>query len=341
MKGNKKIISALAIALAVLLFISFIVYDYFNGKNTFEKKSFVMATVATYKLQGFNSEEVYKQISDTVNDAENKLISKYKPTSEIFALNKNGSVILDEKVVDWLKTALDVCNKSQGAFDITVGSLTDFWNIGGENPQIPNNTQLKELLSKTDYRKIKINANKASVGNMKIDLGAVGKGIACDIAKNCLDNSSQKKAIIAYGGSVLLWSKNNSKFKVGVRDPFGSVNDCFGVVYLPCGFVSTSGDYERVSVINGKKYHHIINPKTGFPTENNLKSVTVFCDSGLLSDALSTACFVLGKDDGIKLLKKYNAKGIFITNKKEVYIDGELMKDFKITDSDNKVIPYE
>ena len=167
-----------------------------------------------------------------------------------------------------------------------------------------------------------------------LDLGAVGKGIACDVVQDYL--KKQKKvsgAVIAVGGSILLYGSkaDGSDWNVAVQNPRGQDGEAMGVLSLSgTTNVSTSGDYEKYFMQDGKRYHHILDPSTGYPADSGLISVTIVSDSGLLSDGLSTACFVLGKEKGQKLLETYGAEGIFIDQNKKVTVTKGLQGKFTI-----------
>lgn len=167
-----------------------------------------------------------------------------------------------------------------------------------------------------------------------LDLGAVGKGIACDVAQDYLKKQKEVSgAVIAVGGSILLYGDktDGSTWNVAVQDPRGQDGEAMGVLSLSgTTNVSTSGDYEKYFMQDGKRYHHILDPSTGYPAESGLISVTVVSDSGLLSDGLSTACFVLGKEKGEKLLESYGAEAIFIDQNKKVTVTKGLQNKFKI-----------
>ena len=333
---SRKILSAVAVFIVSAIVLSVIFADYISSKNYTEKTSFAMATVSTYKLWGKNSDEITQEIISTVNDIEKNTLSKYSENSEVYKLNSGTATRMSDLSVSWLKSAIAVAEKSGGAFDPTVGALTDAWGIGSDNPEVPDENEIKKLLSLVDYSKISISGNTVTLGkSQSIDLGAVGKGIACDLAKSIIEQSEAKKAIVAFGGSILLYGDT---FDVGVRNPLGDADDIFAVLSLSDGFISTSGNYERTSVIDGKTYHHILDPKTGCPSESDLLSVTVYCDNGLLSDALSTACYVLGKDKGFELLEKYNAVGIFVDKDKNVFISDGLQDKFELKDTSFKVV---
>lgn len=298
-----------------------------------DKYGVAMGTVITQRLFSKKSaEKESEDITDIINALEDK-ISWRKEGSDIFTLNRNYIMYCDSDLKAVLDASFDVWDSSGGAFDITVGKLTSLWNIGDEGARVPSEKEIENALDYVDGSKVRISGDGVTVmkGQM-IDLGAVGKGLACDKIKAYLENTDISGAVISVGGSVLLYGENTAgeKWKVAVRDPRGDSGDYVGTVMIDEGCVSTSGDYERVLEADGKSYHHIIDPKTGMPADSGLISVTVVSDSGFTSDALSTACFVLGKEEGMKLLEKYNAQGIFIDSEYTVYVSDGLKGDFSL-----------
>ncbi len=160
-----------------------------------------------------------------------------------------------------------------------------------------------------------------------IDLGATGKGYALDKAKDILDEENVKGALITVGGSVLVYGKKSdgSSWRVGVRDPLKPNDTSAMIGYLEFDpgtttCVSTSGGYEKYKTYEGRDYHHILDSKTGYPSDSGLLSVTVVCDNGLVSDGLSTACFVLGYERSLPLLEKYNAQAVFMDNNGDIIV---------------------
>ena len=200
---------------------------------------------------------------------------------------------------------------------------------------------LNEETSETTDKKISRDEAVSSIyieDQCTLDLGAVGKGIACDVAQNYLKQQKEVSgAVIAVGGSILLYGNkaDGTSWNVAVQNPRGQDGEAMGVLSLSgTTNVSTSGDYEKYFMQNGKRYHHILDPSTGYPAESGLISVTVVSDNGLLSDGLSTACFVLGKEKGQKLLETYGAEGIFIDQNKKVTVTKGLKDKFTILDEE-------
>lgn len=204
---------------------------------------------------------------------------------------------------------------------------------------IPKNKETTEDTSQNT------NANEAVssiyIGDKcTLDLGAVGKGIACDVVQDYLKEQKEVSgAVIAVGGSILLYESkaDGSNWNVAVQNPRGQDGEAMGVLSLSgTTNVSTSGDYEKYFMQDGKRYHHILDPSTGYPSDSGLISVTIVSDSGLLSDGLSTACFVLGKEKGEKLLETYGAEGIFVDQNKKVTVTEGLKDKFTILNEEYK-----
>lgn len=317
MKDKKKLTVIIAVSAALLIAFA-VVSDIVFSKKEIEKTDFAMGAVISQKITGRNAEEAAEEIISQIKKRENAISWRIED-SEIALLNKNKSSMISEETLSVLNELVDVCRKSSGAVDLTIGNLTGLWNIGSENFTVPEEREIAEILDAVSWEKVKIEDSFVNIGeNQKIDLGFAGKGLACDDAKKALDKNKISEAIINVGGSLCLYGKDD--FTVGIRNPLGDVNDYMAVITTGEGFVSTSGNYERVSENGGKKYHHILSTETGYPVENDLLSVTVVCQSGLLSDALSTACYCLGYEKSLELLKEYNADALFIFDTKKVKV---------------------
>lgn len=208
---------------------------------------------------------------------------------------------------------------------------------------IKDNTAKNKETSEDTSTNINTNESVSSIyigDKCTLDLGAVGKGIACDVVQDYLKKQKEVSgAVIAVGGSILLYGSkaDGSDWNVAVQNPRGQDGEAMGVLSLSgTTNVSTSGDYEKYFMQDGKRYHHILDPSTGYPADSGLISVTIVSDSGLLSDGLSTACFVLGKEKGEKLLETYGAEGVFIDQNKKVTVTKGLKDKFTILNKEYK-----
>ena len=176
----------------------------------------------------------------------------------------------------------------------------------------------------------------------KIDLGAVGKGIGCDISKEILDKNDVDGAVISVGGSILVYGQkpDKSPWKIAITDPRGEDESLIlgGLTIDKDCYISTSGDYEKYIMKDGVRYHHILDPSTGYPADSGLISVTIVCDNGLLSDGLSTACFILGLEKSQSLLEKYNAEAVFVDKDKNVYMTDGMKDMFELTNDNYKIV---
>ena len=307
----KKILIALAVVAAVAAAAIF-----FASSNEVKREFFAMNTFVSAKVKGFAAKDAAGGISTLVRELDSKQLSRYTSGSEISRINSEAETVLSDEVRDYITELLEVGKMSGGKFDIALGAVSDLWSFN-DSPRVPSTDELSEALSRSGSDKLSLSGNTLTrADGCIVDLGSAGKGIALDKVKSYLSDKKISSAVVSVGGSVLLYGKGS--FNVGVRDPWGEAGRSVMTVKLGAGCVSTSGSYERCFEQGGKHYHHILDPDTGLPVENGLVSVTVISDSGLLSDALSTACFVLGAEGGAKLAAKYGCEAIFITEDKKV-----------------------
>ncbi len=323
---KKKIALLAALTVAV---IGIVVFAVFMPKKT-DKSFFAMNTVCNVKVTGKDSKTVAENLEKTVSGLDENVLSRQNDNSITARLNSNGGGEIDEKLAGYFAVLLDVCKKSGGSFDFTLGKVSDLWGFGGETA-VPNPYKLYDELGHTGYEKVSLSANSVTFEDeFQIDFGAAGKGIALDSVRENLEKSETKEAVVSIGGSILLYG--NKDFSVGIRNPEGNAGSYVAILNIPEGCVSTSGSYERFFEEDGKRYHHIIDPETGYPAKSGVVSVTVVSESGILSDALSTACFVLGVEKGTALAAEYGCETVFIDENKTVYVSDDLKDRIEITD---------
>lgn len=290
----------------------------------------------------FGSDGTAKDIMDMLSDIENKYLSWRIEGSDIANINENASesepVMPSKWTYSYLENVLDLARKSSGAFDPTLGRVSQLWNLESDNPYIPSKSELTKLLLETGWEKINLGDGEVFLKDgVQIDLGAVGKGIGCDEARKMLEEADADAAVVSVGGSILTYGKkpDGKPWKIGIANPRNEDGESYlGSLTIDgtCS-ISTSGDYEKYVIEDGVRYHHILDPKTGYPADSGLISVTIVCDDGWLSDGLSTACFVLGYEDSLPLLETYQAEAVFVTEDKEVIVTDGLKDMFTLTDS--------
>jgi len=249
------------------------------------------------------------------------LLSKYNPDSEISKLNKSGKLYVSPETFYIIKKSKEFWQLSDGAFDITVGVLVDLWGFTDKKYSLPAEERIKNVLELVGSDKIilhdKDNIVEFKTLGMNLDLGAIAKGYALDCAADKLKKAGINSCLINAGGQVYcLGDKFGKPWKIAIRDP--REKDFAGYLELKDKSVSTSGDYEQYFIRNKHRYSHILNPKTGFSADSGIISVTVIASSGLTADALSTAIFVLGKEKGEALAKKFPDVQVKIIEKKYV-----------------------
>lgn len=299
-----------------------------GGAEPAEAADTAMGTVIRQKIYG-GDKEVLEENQRLLEEMERDLLSWRLETSEIYRINETAGspegVVVSERLSPILSECLALSEKSEGAFDITIGGVTRLWNLdvwaASENQdafEVPEEAAIRAALENCGSGKLHWEEEKSLLylpEKMSLDLGAVGKGIALDgLLEKLQANKKVGGAVISVGGSVLVYGEkpDGSSFRIGIVNPF-QPSEYLGTLELKGGWcVSTSGDYERYVEKDGKRYHHIINPDTGYPAESGLCSVTVLSGSGFLSDALSTACFVLGSEKGKVLAESYGAEAVFV-----------------------------
>lgn len=289
-----------------------------NSKNQYyEKSNIVMDTVVTLSAYGINSKEAVEESFNRLNEI-NEMASTNINTSDIYKINNSsgtGYVKVHPEILKMIEASIEYSKLSDGAFDITIGPIIKLWGIGTDNEKIPTEEEIKAKLQLVGYDKIRINENDSSVRlekqGMSIDLGGIAKGFAVDEVLKIYKKYNIENGLINLGSSsiyALGKNKDNNYWSVGIKHPRSEdSNEYMGVIKLSNESLSTSGDYERYFIKDNKRYHHIIDPKTGYPVDNGVMSDTIVINddtqnSGMLADILTTTVFTLGPEKGLKLI---------------------------------------
>ncbi len=286
---------------------------------------FILDTVCTITVGGSdNPEKIISEAFDAATAIENKI--DYYDTSSVVSVFNGAEagtpVALDDDTYNIVSRALEVSESSGGAFDITIAPVNDLWDFKSENHVVPDAEQIQSRLKAVGYEKLVLDSGNKTLtkteNGVKIDLGGCGKGYCCQAALDYIsENYPDCYAILDFGGNVSVYGKNprraDGSFSVGIQDPEAQTGVYSQTVSINSGeSVVTSGTYQRHFMADGVNYHHILDPATGFPAQTNISSVSIVCGSSLTADCLSTACLVLGKEDGTALAEKYGAQSIWI-----------------------------
>lgn len=268
--------------------------------------------------------------------------SVFKPYSKFSEINQNAGktpVKVSNKLIYVVDSGIKYSKESNGAFNMLTGPLIKLWTDAKKNGCVPDESEIEKAIILCDFNQINIDNNSKTIllkneGQM-IDGGSIVKGYAANEVINILHSSDVKSAIIDLGGNIyaLGTKPDGSLWKVGIQNPLSERGKIMGAVYASNQAVVTSGNYERFFIAGGKKYHHIIDPKTGYPTDNKIISVTVISSNSMAADALSTCAYNLGIDDGFDFIEsKEDAEAIFITEDRRLYITSGMKNNFKLID---------
>jgi len=243
---------------------------------------------------------------------------------------------ISEDLAALLSEGLSITKESDGAFDIAIAPLTSLWDFTAEDPKVPDDADIQNALPQCSSDGVTIDGQDITLpsDDIQFDVGAIAKGYIADRLKDFLVKKGVNSAIINLGGNVLcIGSKpDGTPFKVGIQKPFADRNETEAIMDITGKSVVSSGIYERCFKQDGKLYHHILNPKTGYPYDNGLISVTIISDQSVDGDALSTTCFALGLDEGLKFAEKKGVQAVFITEDYELHYTDGFQDEIKVTD---------
>lgn len=276
-----------------------------------QKTDYAMGTVVTISLYRGGNEAVISEAVDIIKEYERKL-SRNIDGSETDSINKNKTAKVSPDTAFLIKKGIYYGDISDGLFDITIGNVSQLWGFG-QKEEVPPESEIKNALRDVDYKKITVDGNKVTLSSdAALDLGGIAKGYIADKVAEYLREMNVESAIINLGGNVLVIGKNGDKpFKVGIQSPFDK-GSTICTILAEDKSVVTSGIYERGFEYGGKYYHHILNPKTGYPGENTLASVTVVAEKSVDADALSTTLFLQGREKGMETAEKMGVDALFI-----------------------------
>lgn len=311
-------------------------------ETPYDQTEFLMGTYVSLRVYDEGKEHVLEDAFTRVEELADK-ITVNEPGSEMDKVNEaSGAEVIEvsEDVFPLIETAAEYSAIENSGFDYTIGPVTDLWRIGFDDARVPDPEEIEAVLLLVDHTKVELDSGNRTVflteNGMKLDLGAIAKGYIADEIKEVFLENGITTSIIDLGGNVIVMgdspTRDSGGFNVGVQDPFESRGSYVAALNLQDQSIVTSGIYERYIEKDGEIYHHLMNPETGYPFENDLASVTIISDRSIDGDALSTTVFGLGLEEGLAYINDAeDVEGIFITKDKDIYTSEGLADNFSLT----------
>lgn len=303
----------------LLLAILFLVFNACqNNAKYIYNKGFAYGTMYSIIYQSPEGEDYQEEITAKFQEY-TMIFSPYEEESTISKVNRNEEVKLDSEFIACFERAKEISEITNGAFDITAGSLINAWGFGPDEKKKMSPEIVENLKLITDYKKIKIQNKRIQkeVPEMKLDMNAISKGFTSDLLANFLIEKGCENYMVEIGGEVVAKGKNakNKTWTIGISKPdediLASTSDLQAILQLPDLAMATSGNYRNFYVEDGKKYTHTIDPKTGYPVQHSLLSATVLANDCMTADAFATAFMVLGMDLGIEIARQVQEIEVF------------------------------
>lgn len=312
-----------------------------SSTEPLRRTEFMLGTAITLSLYDHQSQVLLDEAFQLIASLEDTL-SINKSGTLIDAINNSAGktpIPVDTDTFDVIQKGLSYSELTGGSFDITIGPLVKLWNIGFPDANVPTDTQITTKLPLVNYKNVVLDTKDQTIfltqEGMQLDLGGIGKGYAADRVANLFREKGVKHALIDLGGNILaLGNKpNGSLWKIGVQNPLSTRGKTIGHISVEDKSIVTSGIYERFIEQDGKKYHHILDPSTGYPFENDIAGVTIISDTSIDGDALSTSVFSKGVEAGLEFVNTLEGiDAIFVTKNNDIYLSQGILDTFVLTD---------
>lgn len=286
----------------------------FDSKS-YQQDFFSMDTYMSISVYGKNAKDAADACISEIQRLD-QLLDKNDSESDIYRLNhaQGAAISLNSETWELLSLAYTYAQQTGGTFDPTINAISELWGIGSDQERVPSAEELSNALKQVGYRKLLLSDGKAQLTDgATIDLGGIAKGYAADRAITILKQYGIERAVLSLGGNVYVLgnAQNGQPWKVGIQDPDHSQEIVATLSLSNCSAV-TSGDYERYFEQNGVRYHHLLDPQTGYPSDQGIRSVTVLCESSTQADAYSTALFVMGSEKGLSFCQEQGIDAVFV-----------------------------
>ena len=326
----KRKIFWIIITVVVCIFVTFNYFTEFKSETFF-----AMDTIMSVKVTGSK-----KNLEFAENEIKrlDKIFSSYDTSGQLYKINKNKGGQVSPEMAEILNKSKEFYEKTEGAFDITLKNLKDLWAIKSATPKVPGNDEIKKMLEKSGVDKLAVSGENVTLnGGIQLDLGGIAKGYATDIIVKGLKERNVKKFVLDLGGNIYGFSENKP-LNIGIQNPYGQRGDVLLTLEVADSAVVSSGGYERNFKVGDKVYHHILDPKTGYPAESGISQVTIVGKDSALCDAYSTAIYVMGREKAENLYEKSAEFEYIIVENNNIFVSEGLKDEVKNVNSDFKVI---
>lgn len=308
--------------------------------NFITSENFIFNTTVFQKIstENVDGELILKKSIEIMKKLEYTL-SFYNSNSDVNKINKNAGknfVNVSKSTFEIVKKAKYYSQLSNGLFDITVAPLIKMWGICSDTPKVINQDTINKFLPLVNYNDIILDEENISImlskEHQKIDLGGIAKGYIADLIIDFYKENHVKSAVVNIGGNIKVLDRKSPKdlWKVGIYKPIKHSTDIICSLAVEDLAIVTSGVYERAFISNNKLYHHILDPRTGYPAKTDIASITIVNESSLLCDALSNPLLIMGTFEAFKFMQKYNIEGVIITTNNKIIISKNLLNKFKL-----------
>ncbi len=265
-----------------------------------------------YNIKYKADKDYHQEIQAVLKEVDYSL-SNYIPTSIISKINHNEATDLDQHFINVFNKAQNISAQTKGAYDMTAGALVNAWGFGSEKHLFPQKSTIDSLLRITGYQKVHLEGNtiKKESPEITLDAASIAKGYGVDIVADYFETKGIENYLVEIGGEIRAKGKNNKRktWQLGIDipkdSPYRKTNSLQEIISLKEGAIATSGNYRRYYYKDGQKYAHIINPKTGYPSQHHVLSATVSADNCMTADAYATAFMVMGLDSTRLFLKSH------------------------------------
>lgn len=283
-------------------------------KQTTQKTSFHLDTTCTIEIDNMSSKSAEALIDKTFEECEKyeKLFSRTIKGTDIYNINhaKGKPVKVSPETIELVNDALKICKETNGLFDITVGKLTALWDFSNPKPKVPLDADIQKALTTVGYENVIVGKDTIQLKNPEtwLELGAIAKGYIADKLTDYLKENGVTSGIVNLGGNIVTigeMENNKGPWPIGIETPYSNRQEITGKVLMQDQTLVTSGVYERCFKENGKTYHHVLNPKTGYPVKTDILSISIKGkdDQSTWCDAYSTTCLLLGSEKAKKFIK--------------------------------------